>query len=65
MNIPTCYTEEGGYAQARLLNREMADNYLDHTVIGDPLADAAIEELASYSQREASPIHTLRHASGR
>ena len=32
----------------------MADNYLDHTVIGDPLADAAIEELASYSQRDAS-----------
>ena len=54
MNIPTCYTEEGDYAQARLLNQEMADNYLAHTVIGDPLADAAIEQLSSYSQKEAS-----------
>lgn len=58
MKIPTCYTEEGGYAQARRLNQEMADNYLAHTVIGDPLADDAIEQLASYSQREAS--HFIR-----
>lgn len=54
MNIPTCYADEGDYPRACLLNQEMADNYLAHTLIGDPLADAAIEELASYSQKEAS-----------
>ena len=54
MKTPSCYTEEGGYAQARLLNPAMADNYIAHTVIGDPLADAAVEELSSYSQKESS-----------
>lgn len=54
MNIPSCYVEEGGYAQARLLNPAMADNYVAHTVIGDPLADAAIEAVSGYGQKEVS-----------
>ena len=51
MNIPSCYTEEGGYAEARLLNPELADNYIAHTTIGDPEADTVIEDLAPLGQR--------------
>ncbi len=56
MKIPSCYIEEGDYAQARLLNPTMADNYVAHTFIGDPLADAAIESVAHLGQKVSSGL---------
>ena len=50
--IPSDYLAEGRYEQARLLNPELADNYVAHSLIGDPEADAVIEELAPLGQRE-------------
>jgi hypothetical protein len=34
----------------------MADNYVAHTVIGDPLADAAVEALSSMKRSESSQL---------
>lgn len=45
MSIPTDYIE--GYEQARAVNPELADKYVAHTLIGDPEADALMEELAT------------------
>ena len=52
MEIPTDYTQ--GYEKARALEPEIAANYVAHTMIGDPVADAAIEELASLERAEAT-----------
>ena len=43
MNIPTCYAD--GYARARELDPRWADLYMRHTLLGDPPADAVVEEL--------------------
>ena len=51
---PSAYIE--GYEKARLIDRQTADNYIRHTVIGDPLMDAMIEELASLRQEQASKL---------
>ena len=48
MNIPTDYAE--GYEKARLVNPTLADLYVAHTTVGDPEADALVEELASLGQ---------------
>ena len=45
LNIPSAYRD--GYARARDVDQEIADNYIRHTVIGDPELDAVMEELAS------------------
>ena len=42
-DIPTCYA--AGYAKARALNPKIAANYVAHTRIGDPVADAMMEAL--------------------
>ena len=44
-NIPSCYIP--GYARASALDPEIAANYIAHTHIGDPDADAVIEQMAS------------------
>ena len=49
-NIPTDY--RAGYEKARLLAPETAANYVAHTLVGDPLADAMMEDLASVSRQE-------------
>ena len=51
MNIPTDYLE--GYERARAVNPELAEKYVAHTVIGDPDADALVEELASFEPEQA------------
>ena len=51
MYTPTAYTE--GYARARAFDQVAADNYIRHTMIGDPLLDPVMEELSSM------PGHTL------
>ena len=43
--IPTCYAE--GFRKASAIDPEIASNYLTHTTIGDPDADALVEELAT------------------
>ena len=48
--IPTDYRT--GYEKARQLAPEMAANYVAHTLIGDPLADAMMRDLASVSRQE-------------
>ena len=50
MTIPTDY--RAGYEKARQLAPETAANYVAHTLIGDPLADAMLEDLASVSRQE-------------
>ena len=44
-NIPTAYVD--GYAKARTVDPEGADNYIRHTTIGDPALDPIMEELSS------------------
>ena len=45
---PTSYIE--GYARAREVDPSLADAYTEHTFVGDPLADAAMESLAAVDQ---------------
>lgn len=51
MRIPSAY--QAGYDKASMLNPLLAARYVEHTVIGDPLADAAVESLALFRQAEA------------
>ena len=48
MNIPTDYIR--GHKEARAMNPKLADDYVAHTLIGDPEADAMVEELAPMGQ---------------
>ena len=48
MKIPSDYLQ--GYEEARAVDPEMADNYITHTNIGDPVMDAIVKELASLPQ---------------
>ena len=50
MEIPSDY--KAGYEKARLVDKEVADNYIAHTNIGDPVMDAVVEELASLPQEQ-------------
>ena len=56
MDIPDSYRST--YELARISDPELADCYLAHTVIGDPLADAAVASLPD-DQRE---VHRLIRA---
>ena len=53
--IPSCYVD--GYEAARKVDPELAETYIRHTTIGDPVADAVVEDLA----RSAGPgeVHSL------
>ena len=48
MDFPSDY--KAGYEKARLVCGETADNYVAHTLVGDPVMDAVVEELASLPQ---------------
>ena len=50
--IPSAYIE--GHTRAAAIDNRLADIYVRHTRIGDPLADAAVEDLASLSRKQAS-----------
>lgn len=43
--LPTCYVE--GFREASEIDPDIASNYITHTTMGDPEADAVIEELAA------------------
>ena len=51
MNIPTDYKQ--GHEEARAVAPDIADNYIAHTHIGDPLAEAMTEDLAEFSPTES------------
>ena len=57
MKIPTDY-DNPGCARAQVLEPEIADGYISHTAIGDPLADAAVEALSAMRRSEATRIVT-------
>ncbi len=50
MQIPTDYLP--GYEKAKLLDKDLADAFVAHTMIGDPVADAAMEALEEYETEE-------------
>ena len=50
MNIPTDYTV--GHEKARLVDSDLADKYVAHTLIGDPVMDAVVDELAPLPQEQ-------------
>ena len=52
--IPSAYA--AGYELARAMDPGLADVYIRHTHIGDPLADAVAEDLLSWPSRE---VHAL------
>ena len=52
--IPTDYIQ--GHEKARAVNPQVADNYVAHTMIGDPEADALIKELAPLGQQQSSRL---------
>ena len=54
MNIPTDY--EPGYEKARAVAPEMAANYIEHTLIQDPLAEAMAEDLVELGEAESSRL---------
>ncbi len=54
MEIPTAYIP--GYERACALDPKLASNYIAHTTMGDPEADALMEELSTLPPREASDI---------
>lgn len=43
--LPTCYIE--GFREASEIDPDIASNYIGHTTVGDPEADALIEEMAT------------------
>ena len=45
IQVPSDYVES--YQQARRLDPAVADNYVKHTLIGDPELDPVIQELSS------------------
>ena len=49
--VPEMYVP--GYEKARQINSELADNYILHTGMGDPLADAMIEEISALQPAES------------
>ena len=49
--VPTSYQK--GYKLARHSNPKLADCYVQNTLIGDPLADAAVEALTPLSGKES------------
>ena len=52
MEIPSEYAE--GYTKGRAADPERAANYIAHTMIGDPLADAMVADLSALSQEKSS-----------
>lgn len=54
MKIPSDYIH--GYEKARAANPQAADNYVAHTLIGDPDADALVAELAPLGAQKSSRL---------
>ena len=52
MKIPTDYTP--GYEKARAIAPDIADKYIAHTHIGDPLGEEMTDDLSKFNPEEAS-----------
>lgn len=50
MKIPSAYTE--GFTRVKRLNPGLADQYISHTTIGDPIADPLMDELAGLGRQD-------------
>ena len=50
MTIPTDYLE--GYEKARKVDPDLADKYMAHSHIGDPLGEAMTDDLAELDTEE-------------
>ena len=50
MRIPVAY--EPGYEKARASNPELADKYVEYTLIGDPEADSLVNAIAAADQEQ-------------
>ena len=50
MNIPTDYRQ--GYEKARVVKPDLADKYVAHTLIGDPVGEAMMEDLSELGAGE-------------
>ena len=57
IRVPSAY--EPGYRKARLADPSAADNYVRHTLIGDPRLDPVMEEIADLSPPQ---LHRFLHA---
>ena len=55
--IPTDYRP--GYEKARLIAPEIADNYVAHTLIGDPITEAMTADLREIEREEATRLIQL------
>ena len=54
MHVPSSYV--AGYEKVRSSNPDLADRYIKHTMIGDPVADTLMQELA-----DLAPEQVHRH----
>ena len=54
MRIPTDYTQ--GYEEARAISPDVADKYVKHTLIGDPLAEGMAADLNEFSAADQSRL---------
>ncbi len=54
LDIPLVYRD--GYGKAVILNPDIAANYVGNTTVGDTLADAVVETLASLPAQEISRV---------
>ena len=54
MNIPTDY--KPGYEKAHAIAPDIADKYIAHTHLGDPLAEAMTEDLAALGEEESTRL---------
>ena len=54
MKVPSDY--KAGHERARNVDQDLADAYVAHTLIGDPIADAAMEALAGFSSKRQHDI---------
>ena len=52
--VPSDYRQ--GYEKARAIGPDIADKYIAHTLIGDPLGEAMMEDLAGLSSAESSRL---------
>ncbi len=50
LKVPEDYL--AGYERARQIDPELADNYIAHTSIGDPLADALVDALSTLNRTQ-------------
>ena len=51
MFVPSDYRQ--GYERARAVSPDIADNYIAHTLIGDPLGEAMTADLAELSPTDS------------